>query len=107
MVTYSSSFRALEATEKYTDGASRIALALLEPQLLYVSQGIIRSTWKALPNSTEQKVQRLLQAVERPVVARHAGEKAQVEAQETIRSIVRTQVSWLLPTASMHLYIDS
>lgn len=78
---------------KLSKGGLCKAFALLEPQLLHISQDVIRSTWKTLPNSTEQKVQELLQSVERPVIARHVGERAQAEAQATLQSTLRMQVA--------------
>ncbi len=85
--------RVLVWLTRFSEGGSCKAFALLEPQFLHISQDVIRSTWKTLPNSTEQKVQELLRSVERPVIARHVGERAQIEAQAALRSTLGTQVA--------------
>ena len=95
----------LATTNNQTVGISGRGFGLLEPQLLHISQDVIRSTWKTLPTSIEQQVQKLLRSVERPVIARHVGERAQIEAQVAMQSIIRTQVA--IPPASMLCCVDN
>ena len=95
----------LATTNGFTVGGKRMTFASIEPQILHISQDVIRSTWKTLPDSTEQKVQELLRSVERPVIARHVGERAQIEAQVAIRSTIGMQVFATSP-AFMHCHAD-
>ena len=95
----------LARTNQLTVGEQRKAFASIEPQLVHVSQNVIRSTWKTLPNPTEQKVQELLRSIESPVIARHVDERAQIEAQVAIRSTIGMQVVATTP-AFMHCHAD-
>ena len=103
--TYHSAGLRVATTNGLTGGGLRKAFASIEPQLLHISQDVIRSTWKTLPNSTEQKVQELLRSVERPVIARHVGQRAQIEAQVAIRSTIGMRVVTTSP-AFMHCHAN-
>ncbi len=101
---------AVGMVNKLPEGELREAFALLEPQLLHISQDVIRSMWKTLPNSTEQKVQRLLRSIERPVIARHVGDRVQIEAQAALRSTIRSLGKRLprmpFPTNTREVHFD-
>ncbi|KAI9843854.1 MAG: hypothetical protein M1838_002426 [Thelocarpon superellum] len=70
--------------------ATRPAFPTLKARIKHISQDVVTSQWTPLPESAQQHVRQLFQAVERPVLMRHRDQRRRAEVQVALAPVLRT-----------------
>ena len=74
----------------YSDTQTPRKFAALKPRFRYINQDVIKTKWEVLPEHVQRRVQEILVAGERPVIARLPEETKRIEAQAALGAITKT-----------------
>ncbi|PGH23464.1 hypothetical protein AJ80_02418 [Polytolypa hystricis UAMH7299] len=73
--------------DKDREEGQRKRFAILKPRVRHIPEHTIKTQWTTLPESVQDKVNELFQAIERPVITRHRDERKRIEAQSAVAAV--------------------